>query len=167
MRDCPNNRNRNALPALPAPPAPQAQPARRNPGHIGRGAPLPEQQVAFNRVQQRGGAGRGRGQAFNLTKEEAEGSADVVAGNLLANSIPISTLFDSGASHCFVSSSFVAMHALPHKDLGYPWDVSTGNGVIITSKVCESCPIEVCGRTLVADLFVISTGDYDLILGMT
>jgi hypothetical protein len=90
-----------------------------------------------------------------------------MAGNLSAYSIPITALFDSGASHCFISSRVVAMHSLPHKDLGYQWEISTGNGVIVTNKVCKSCLVGVCGRTLEADLFMISTGDYNMILGIT
>ena len=45
------------------------------------------------------------------------------------------------------------------------WEISTGNGVITTSKVCRS--VEVYGRELSADMFVIDTSRYDIILSMT
>ena len=59
------------------------------------------------------GRGRGRGKAFNLIAEDAETSGDVVAGNILAHSITVLALFDSGASHCFISDRFVRLHSLP------------------------------------------------------
>jgi hypothetical protein len=39
--------------------------------------------------------------------------ADVVYGMFLINSIPASILFDSGASHSFVTKSFVEKHNIP------------------------------------------------------
>jgi len=47
------------------------------------------------------------------------------------------------------------------------WEINTGNGIITTSKVCKSCSVEVCGRELGIDMFVIDTGGYDVILSMT
>ena len=41
---------------------------------------------------------------------EAENSSDVIMGNLLVNDIPAKVLFDSGASHCFMSRPFFAKH---------------------------------------------------------
>ena len=111
MEDCPSRRTGNAPLALPVPLE------RRNPGPVGRGAPLPPQQQVYNQAQQRPGAaagrGRGRGQAFNLTAEDAEVVGDVVAGNILVHSVAVLTLFDSGASHCFISDIFVILHSLP------------------------------------------------------
>ena len=46
------------------------------------------------------------------------------------------------------------------------WEISTGNGVIVTNRICKSCPVVISGRTLEADMFVIDTGGYDVILGM-
>ena len=40
------------------------------------------------------------------------------------------------------------------------------NGVITTSRICRSCLVEVCGRELSVDMFVIDTDGYDMILGM-
>ena len=96
----------STLAALPAPPG------RRNVGPVGRGVPLINQQQAYNQAQQRAGvaAGRGIGQAFNLTTEDAETSGDVVAGNILVHSVAVLALFDSGASHCFISERFVRLH---------------------------------------------------------
>jgi predicted aspartyl protease len=141
---------------------------RRNLEAAGRGAPLPNQQQAYNKAQQgqRAGAGRGRGQAYNLTAKEGEASGDVMAGNILVHSISVLALFDSGASHCFISSNFVKLHSLPQHTLEYAWEISTGNGTIVTNKICKSCLVEISGRTLEADMFVLDTGGYDIILGM-
>jgi hypothetical protein len=48
-----------------------------------------------------------------VTTEEAQQAQDVVLGMFLASSHPAIVLFDSGASHSFVSSSFVVKHHLP------------------------------------------------------
>lgn len=73
MTGCANFKPRNTVPALPAP---QVQ---RNPGPVGRGAPLPPQQQMFNQNQRTAGIGRGRGQVNNMTTE-AVGRTDNLAG---------------------------------------------------------------------------------------
>jgi hypothetical protein len=45
-----------------------------------------------------------------VTTEEAQQAQDVVLGMFLENSHPAIVLFDSGASHSFISSSFVVEH---------------------------------------------------------
>jgi len=61
----------------------------------------------------------------------------------MVHSIPVISLFDSGASHCYISTRFVMMHSIPCNDINTLWEISTGNGVITTSRVCKSCSVEV------------------------
>ena len=90
---------------LPASPVTIGQ---RNPGLVVKRNPLPPQQQVF-RPAPRGGrttTGRGRGRAYNLTTEEAQTSGEVVTGKIMVHSKPVLALFDSGASHCYISDSF-------------------------------------------------------------
>jgi hypothetical protein len=48
-----------------------------------------------------------------VTTEEAQHAQDVVLGMFLESAHPATVLFDSGASHSFISSSFVVKHQLP------------------------------------------------------
>jgi hypothetical protein len=48
-----------------------------------------------------------------VTTEEAQQAQDVVLGMFLTSSHPTIVLFDSGASHSFISSSFIVKHHLP------------------------------------------------------
>ena len=68
------------------------------------------------------------------------------------------SLFDSGASHYFISNKFVADNDVPHVKLDSSWEISTGNGVITTDRICKACVVEICGKKLKAYLFVINTG---------
>ena len=43
---------------------------------------------------------------------QAEDSSDVIMGNLLVNDIPAKVLFDTGASHYFISRPFASKHEL-------------------------------------------------------
>ena len=81
----------------------------------------------------------------------------------MVHSISIISLFDSGASYCYISTRFVMMHSIPYNDIDTQWEISTGNGVITTSRVCKSCSVEVCGRELSTDMFIIDTSEYDVI----
>jgi hypothetical protein len=53
------------------------------------------------------------GKVNHVTTEEAQEAQDVVLGMFLASSHPVIVLFDSGASHSFISSSLVVKHQLP------------------------------------------------------
>ena len=121
----------------------------------------------FEQSQRRVGAGRGRGQGFNLTVEEAEASEEVVEGAILVHSVSVISLFDSGASHCYISTRFVMMHFIPGNDMDNQWEISTGNEIITINGVCKTCSIVICGREFSADMFVIDTSGYDVIFSMT
>jgi hypothetical protein len=53
------------------------------------------------------------GMVNHVTTEEAQQAQDVVLGMFLASSHPATILFDLGASHSFISSSFLVKHQLP------------------------------------------------------
>jgi len=172
---CPHRRMgiaNQTMPALPGPSGQRVLPGplgQRNQGPVMRRAlPLPPQQIV--RPVQRGArtaAGRGRGQAYNLTEAEAEASEEVITGNIRVHSLPVLALFDSGASHCYISDKFVALHSIPVRSLDHKWEISTGNGVVISSQACTDCPVELCDKTLAIDMLVLDTKGYDVILGMT
>jgi hypothetical protein len=53
------------------------------------------------------------GKVIHMTNDEAQQSQDIVLGMFLTSSHPATILFDSGASHSFISSSFVVKHNMP------------------------------------------------------
>jgi hypothetical protein len=56
---------------------------------------------------------QGRGRVNHVSAETAQENPQVVLGMFFVNSIPASILFDSGASHSFISVQFVAKHSIP------------------------------------------------------
>jgi hypothetical protein len=50
---------------------------------------------------------------MHVDAEVAQKNPRVVLGMFLVNSTPASVLFDSGASHSFITSQFVAQHNMP------------------------------------------------------
>ena len=60
---------------------------------------------------------------------QAEDSSDVIMGNLPVNDIPAKVLFDTSASHCFMSKPFFAKNEFTSSHLGKSMDiVSPGKG---------------------------------------
>jgi hypothetical protein len=55
-------------------------------------------------------AQQSKGRVNHVTAESVPEDADVVYGMFCVNSIPASVSFDSGASHSFVTKSFVEKH---------------------------------------------------------
>jgi hypothetical protein len=53
------------------------------------------------------------GKVNYMTSNEAQQAQDEVLGIFLASSHPATVLFNSGVSHSFITSSFVAKHNLP------------------------------------------------------
>jgi len=54
-----------------------------------------------------------------LIAKEAETSEEVITGKITVHSKPVLALFDSGASHCYISGSFTALNSIPVKYLDH------------------------------------------------
>jgi hypothetical protein len=61
----------------------------------------------------KGQQSQGRGRVNHVSAETAQENPHVMLGMFFVNSIPASVLFDSGASHSFISTQFVAKHSIP------------------------------------------------------
>ena len=54
-----------------------------------------------------------KGHLNHVTREEAQNAPDIVLGTFPVNTVPATVLFDSRASHSFISKSFVLQHGFP------------------------------------------------------
>jgi hypothetical protein len=76
-------------------------------------------------------------------------------------------LFDSGASHSFMSSTFVSEHKLNVITIakgGYC--ISAAGNQILTNQVVNNVRIEIGNRTFLSDLVVLPDVGIDVILGI-
>jgi hypothetical protein len=85
------------------------------------------------------------GKVNHVTIEEAQQAQDVILGMLLASSHPTTVLFDSGASHSFISSSFVVKHQLPITIMKQNMLVSSPGGEMRTKHICPVISITIRG----------------------
>jgi hypothetical protein len=98
--------------------------------------------------------------------EEAQQAQDVVLGMFLASSHPAIVLFDSGASHSFISSSFVVRHQLPITIMKQTMLVSSPGGEMRTKHICHAISITIWGVDFLANLIILNSKGIDIILGM-
>jgi hypothetical protein len=80
-----------------------------------------------------------------MSTEEAQQPQDVVLGMFLASSHPVTILFDSRASHSFISSAFVAKHHLAMSIMKHPMLVSSSGGDMRTQHICLTVSIIIRG----------------------
>jgi hypothetical protein len=107
-----------------------------------------------------------RGRVNHVTSEEAQQAPDVVLGMFLASLHPATILFDSGASHSLISSSFVAKHGLPIATMKHAMLVSSPRGEIITKNICPAVSISIRGVDFPSNLILVDSKGIDIILGM-
>jgi hypothetical protein len=83
-----------------------------------------------------------------MSTEEAQQAQDVVLGMFLASSHPTTVLFDSGALHSFISSSFIVRHQLPITIMKQTMLVSSPGGEMRTKHICPAISITIRGGRL-------------------
>jgi hypothetical protein len=101
-----------------------------------------------------------------VTTEEAQQAQDVVLGMFLASSHPATILFDLGASHSFISSSFVVKHQLPKTIMKQTMLVSSPGGEMRIKHICPAISITIRGVDYLTNLIVLDSKGIDIILGM-
>ena len=70
----------------------------------------------------------------HINVEEIYEESYAVAGKFKLNSIPALVLFDTGASHSFISRAFVERNELPAETIGCPIKVSSPGGEMIVNS---------------------------------
>jgi hypothetical protein len=73
-----------------------------------------------------------------VTSEEAQEAQDVILGIFIASSHSAIVLFNSRASHSFISSSFVAKYNLPITTMKHTMLVSSLGGEMRTKHMSSS-----------------------------
>jgi hypothetical protein len=100
---------------------------------------------AGNQVKPQGQQNFMYGRVNHMTNDQAQQAQDVVLGMFLASSHPATILFDSGASHSFISSSFVAKHSLPIATMKHTILVNSPGGKTRTKHICLAVSITIRG----------------------
>jgi hypothetical protein len=101
-----------------------------------------------------------------MTSDEAQQAQDVVLCMFLASSHPATILFNSGASHVFITSSFVAKHNLPIANMKHTMLVSSPVGEMRTKLICPAVSISIKGVDFPSNLILLDSKGRNIILGM-
>jgi hypothetical protein len=101
-----------------------------------------------------------------VTTEEAQQAQYIVLGMFLASSHPTTVLFDSEASHSFISSSFIVKHHLPITIMKQTMFVSSPGGEMRTKHICLVVSITIWGVDFLVNLIVLDSKGIYIILGM-
>jgi hypothetical protein len=100
-----------------------------------------------------------------VTAELVPEDADMVYGMFLINSIPASVLFDFGASHSFITESFVEKHNIPKYPLKKMSHISSPGGDMKATHSCLHVNPKIQGIDFLVNLVVLGSNGIDVILG--
>jgi hypothetical protein len=102
----------------------------------------------------------------HLEAEAIQDAQDVALGMFLVESYPAKVLFDTGATHSFVSTYWVESHNIPIEPMIPPLRVNSVGGKVQSDRICSNLRIEIRGIDFPASLVFMGTQGLDVILGM-
>jgi hypothetical protein len=90
----------------------------------------------------------------------------VMMGTFLVANHPAVILFDSGASHTFISKKFVEQHCISHNESREGFIIHSPRGQIFTKEVAYHVPVTFPEWDFPTNMTVLKGQDIDVILGM-
>jgi hypothetical protein len=106
------------------------------------------------------------GRVNYTTMEEIPEGEQVLTGTFSLNGHPATVLFDSGASHDFISKACTQKHQLVIEHIITPYLIRTPGGNIATKQLVMATPLSLVGRLFRINLIVLEGQGIDVILGM-
>jgi hypothetical protein len=104
-----------------------------------KNAPAPASKAPSSIIQQSKTQYHGRARVNLVDAQEAQQALGVVLGEFLVEFTPATVLFDSGASHSFIATSFVEKHGIPSTHLEIPLVTRTpGSDLFASSNATKS-----------------------------
>jgi hypothetical protein len=102
----------------------------------------------------------------DVTAESAAEAPNVVIGTFTVNTHPATVLFDTGATHSYITWSFVEHHGIYTSTLKRGMLVSSPGGQLRSHIFCPRVSVVIRGVEFNANLMVLDTKGIDVILGM-
>jgi hypothetical protein len=141
-------------------------------GKSGNYANVCPQRIATTPIQnkqQTPGSGKGFSIATvnQFSAEATTDGADIAIGMFYINAIPTTILFDSGATHSFISARYTNTNELPLQAMKTPMVVITPKGPIEANYMTHRLTLTIMGREFWATPIVLEESSIDLILGMS
>jgi hypothetical protein len=90
----------------------------------------------------------------------------VMMGTFLVANQPAIILFDSGASHTFISKKFVEQHCISYHESKEGFKIHSPGGQIFTKEVAYQVPVTLAERDFPTNMIVLKGQDIDVILVM-
>ena len=101
------------------------------------------------------------------SRQDQEGSPDVVTCMLRVFDLDVYAFVDHGATLSFVTPYIVVQFTVCPETLSEPFSVSTPVGdPVIARRVYRNCPVIVSQKVTSTDLLELEMVDFDIILGM-
>ncbi|KAM0869459.1 hypothetical protein ACQ4PT_040664 [Festuca glaucescens] len=107
-----------------------------------------------------------KGHANHVNVEEIYDEPDAVIGTFMLNCFSALVLFDTGASHSFISRAFVVKNNLPTETTGCPLRVSSPGGEMLVTDGCRNLTLQIGKHKFPANLVVLPSQGLDVIQGM-
>jgi hypothetical protein len=117
---------------------------------------------AGNRSQPRYNHGR----LNHLEAEVVQETPGMTVGMFPVDSHIAEVLFDTRATHSFITASWVEAHNLPITTMSTPIQIDSVGGRIRANSICLNVSVEIRGIAFLANLIVMGTQRIDVILGM-
>jgi hypothetical protein len=92
---------------------------------------------------------------------------EVLAGTFSLNEHPVIILFDSGASHDFINSTYAKKVMLSMVATEAPYVISTPESRVDADRIIRKAPLELARRVFSTDLTILEGQGLDVILGMS
>jgi hypothetical protein len=103
----------------------------------------------------------------HTTVEDISDGEEVLVGTFLLFGHPIIILFDSGASHDFMSSACAKRAELSLTVAKPSYMISTPGGQVVANRIAREVPLELAGHMFPTHLIVLDGQGIDVILGMS
>jgi hypothetical protein len=145
-------------------------------GHFIKDCPYPKQNRSNNQ-QGSGNSSQAKGNTMGKNTKKTRhiyytqvattpDGEPVMMGTFLVPNHPAVILFDSGASHTFISKKFVEQHCISCHESKEGFKIHSPGGQIFTREVAYQVPVTLAGRDFPTNMIVLKGQDIDVILGM-
>jgi hypothetical protein len=142
-------------------------------GKIGHYANVCPQRIATTPVQNKQQTSRS-GKGFSIARvnqvsvDATPDGADIVLSMFYVNAIPTTILFDSGATHSFMSTRYANTNEIPLLNMRKPMIVIiTPKGPVEANQMTHRLTLTIMGREFGATTIILEASSIDLILGMS